>query len=163
MQRRVGGQIATTVFILFLLTACRTRNAPVEDDKTAAINVVLAHEQAVQAYDFDKVDSLHTPDARVIEEGYPHPFEPAERQDWQPYKDAGLRVDYHPQDAVADVRGNVAWVTLTLHSRWTADTPAGRAMLGGSAWRGTWVETFILVKTPGGLENRVPSYQHAFS
>ena len=25
---------------------------------------VLAYEQAVQGYDFDKVDSLHTPDAR---------------------------------------------------------------------------------------------------
>ena len=46
------------------------------DDKKAAIAVVLAHELAVQSYDFDKVDSLHTPDARVIEESYPHPFEP---------------------------------------------------------------------------------------
>ena len=62
----------------------RTRTAPEEDDKQAAINVVLAHERAVQAYDFDKVDSLHTPDARVIEESYPHPFEPDERRGWQP-------------------------------------------------------------------------------
>jgi len=140
---------ATTVLILFVLTACRTSTAP-EDDNKAAINVVLAHERAVQTYDFDKVDSLHTPDARVVEESYPHPFEPDERQGWQLYKDAGLHVDYHPQDAVAEVRGNVAWVTVTLHSIWTADTPAGRAMLGGSKWRGTWVESFILVKTPAG-------------
>jgi ketosteroid isomerase-like protein len=150
MQRRAGMIFATTALISIVLAACRTRTASVEDDKKAAINVVLAHEQAVQAYDFDKVDSLHTPDARVIEESYPHPFEPDERQGWQVYKDAGLHVDYHAQDVVAEVRGNVAWVTGTLHSTWTADTPAGRAMLGGSTWRGTWVESFILVKTLGG-------------
>ena len=51
---------------------------------------------------------------------------------------------------MADVRGNVAWVTLTLHSVWTADTPAGRAMLGGSEGHATYVESFILVKTPAG-------------
>jgi ketosteroid isomerase-like protein len=138
------------IFFVFVLTACRTHNAPAVDDEKAAINVVLAHEQAVEAYDFDKVDSLHTPDARAIEESYPHPFEPGERQDWQVYKDAGLHVDYHPQDAVADVRGNVAWVTLTLHSVWTASTPAGRAMNGGSEFRATFVESFILVKTQAG-------------
>ena len=113
MQRRAGMIFATTALISIVLAACRTRTASVEDDKKAAINVVLAHEQAVQAYDFDKVDSLHTPDARVIEESYPHPFEPDERQGWQVYKDAGLHVDYHAQDVVAEVRGNVAWVTGT--------------------------------------------------
>ena len=104
MQRRAGMIFATTALISIVLAACRTRTASVEDDKKAAINVVLAHEQAVQAYDFDKVDSLHTPDARVIEESYPHPFEPDERQGWQVYKDAGLHVDYHAQDVVAEVR-----------------------------------------------------------
>lgn len=150
MERRVKVFFATTVVIFFALVACRTRTMQEEDDKKAVINVVLAHEQAVQEFDLDKVDSLHTPDARVIEESYPHPFEPEERRDWQLNKDAGLHVKYRPEDAVADVRGNVAWVTVTLHSIWTADTPTGRAMLGGSEWRGTWVESFILVKTPGG-------------
>jgi hypothetical protein len=120
-----------------------------EDDKKAAINVALTHERAIQAYDFDRVDSLHTPDVRVIEDSYPHPLEPAERQDWQLYKDAGIHVDYRPQDAVAEVR-DVAWVTLGLHSTWTTDTSVGRTMLGGSEWRGSWVETFILVKTAAG-------------
>jgi membrane-associated protease RseP (regulator of RpoE activity) len=150
MQRRVGVLFATTVLIFFVLAACRTRTPSEEDDKKVAIHVVLAHERAVQEYDLDKVDSLHTPDARVIEESYPHPFEPEERRDWQLNKNAGLHVEYHPQDAVADIRGNVAWVTVALHSVWTSDTPAGRAMLGGSEWRGTWVESFVLVKTPGG-------------
>lgn len=147
MQRQVGMLLATAVLISVVLGACKTHTASEEDDKKAAIAVVLAHAQAVQAYDFDKVDSLHTPDARVIEESYPHSFEPDERRSWQVNKDAGLHVDYHPQDAVADVRGNIAWVTVTLHSVWTADSPAGRAMLGGSTWRGTCVESYILVKT----------------
>jgi len=70
MQRRVEVHFATTVLIISLLTACRTRTAAEEnkdDDKQAAINVVLAHEQACQSYDFDKLDSLFTPDAREIE------------------------------------------------------------------------------------------------
>src|SRR5580693_8067551 len=107
MQRRVGVLFAATVLIFFVLGAWRTRTAAQEDDKQAAINVVLAHEGAVQDYDFDKADSLHTPDARVIEESYPHPFEPEERQGWELYKNAGLHIDYHPQDAVAEVRGDV--------------------------------------------------------
>jgi hypothetical protein len=143
MQRRVGVLFAITVLISILLGACGMRTTSEEDDKKAAINVVLAHEQGVQAYDFDKVDSLHTPDARAIEEFYPHPFEPAERRGYQAYKDVGMRIVYHPQDAVADVRGNIAWVTVALHSSWTADTPARRAMLGGREWRGTYVESFI--------------------
>ena len=149
MQRRVGVLFATTVLIFFVPAACRTRTASEEDDKKTAINVVLAHEQAVQAYDFDKVDSLHTPDARGIEESYPHPLEPDERRSYQAYKDAGIRIDYHPQDAVAEVRANVAWVTVTLHSVWTADTPAARAALGErSVWHATYVESIVLVKTP---------------
>src|ERR1700735_5128201 len=149
MQRQAGVLFATTVLIFCVLAGCRTRTASEEDDKKAAINVVLAHELACQTYDFDKEDSLHTPDARVIEESYPHPLEPEQRQSYQVYKDAGIRIDYHPQDAVAEVRGNVAWVTVTLHSIWTADNPVGRAMIGGE-WHVTFVESFILVKTQEG-------------
>jgi ketosteroid isomerase-like protein len=150
MQRRLSALFATAALFSVVLAGCRTSTAPQADDKQAAINVALANERAVQENDFDKVDSLYTPDARVIEESYPHPFEPDERRDWQFNKEAGLHVEYHPQDPVADVRGNVAWVTLTLHSIWTADAPAGRAMLGGSIERETYVETFIVVKTPAG-------------
>jgi S1-C subfamily serine protease len=37
-----------------------------------------------------------------------------------------------------------------LHSVWTADTPAGRALLDGNESRATFVESFVLVKTPQG-------------
>jgi hypothetical protein len=149
MQRQVEVLFASTILILFALAACGTRSTQ-GDDKMAAIDVVLAHERAVQEFDFDKMDSLHTPDARVIEDSHPHPFEPNQRQGWQLNKDAGLHVVYGPEDAVADVRGNVAWVTLTLHSTWTADTPDGRVLLGGNVGHETYVETFIMVKTPAG-------------
>jgi ketosteroid isomerase-like protein len=150
MQRRVGIFFATTVLILIVLAAGRTRTAPQADDKQAAVNVVLAYEKAVQSYDFEGLDSLNTPDARSIDESYPHPLEPGERRAFQSYKDANMRIDYHPQDAVAEVRNDISWVTVTLHSVWKADTPAGRAMLGGSEYHGTYVESFILVRTPVG-------------
>jgi hypothetical protein len=128
-----------------------SRTVTVDDERQAAIAVVLAHEIAVQTYDFDKLDSLHTTDYRGIEESYPQPRRRLQYvEDFKPMKDAGVRIDYHPQDAVAEVRGDAAWVTLTLHSVWTADSPAGRAMLGGNEWRVTFVESFVLVKTPEG-------------
>jgi hypothetical protein len=139
----------TAILISVVLGACKTRTAAEENEKKAAINVVLAHEQACQTYDFDKLDSLHTPDSRGIEESYPGPTEPGLRHFYQSMKDAGVRIDYRPQDAVAEVRGNVAWVTVTLHSVWTADNPVGRAMIGRE-WHVTFVESFILVKTPEG-------------
>ena len=150
MQRRAKLLLATPVLIVLALASCSTRTASKEDDKKAAINAVLAHELACQTYDFDKLDSLHTPDSQGIEESYPQPFEPGARGSYQAFKDAGIRIDYHPQDAVAEVRGDVAWVTVTLHSVWTADTPAGLAMLGVREGYATYVESFILVKTPAG-------------
>ena len=162
MERRVGMLFAITIVISIVLGACNTRPASEGDEKKAAINVVLAHELACQNYDFDKLDSLHMPDARGIEDSYPEPTEPGLRRAYQADKDAGIHIDYHPQDAVADVRGDVAWVTITLHSVWTADTPEGRAMIGGE-WHATFVESFILEKTPEGWKialghtSRLPS------
>jgi len=150
MQRRVAILLSTAVVISIVLCACKARTTSQEEDKKAAIAVVLAHELACQTYDFDKLDSLHTPDARGIEESYPHATEPDLRQGYQALKDAGVRIDYRPQDAVAEVRGDVAWVTVTLHSVWTADSATGRAMLGGKEWHATFVESHVLVRTPDG-------------
>jgi PDZ domain/SnoaL-like domain len=148
MQPRIVLLFATTALISIVQCACG-RTASVEDDKKAAINVVLAHELACQNYDFDKLDSLHTPDARGIEESYPGPTEPGLRHFYQSMKDAGVHIDYRPQDAVAETRGDVAWVTVTLHSIWTANNPVGQAIIGGE-WHATFVESFILVRTAEG-------------
>jgi hypothetical protein len=126
MRRRVGILFTAMIVTSIVLGACSPCMASEDDDKKAVIDVVLAHEKACQDYDFVKLDSLHTSDARGIEESYPHPTEPELRQGYQVYKDAGVHIDYHPQDAMAEVRGNVAWVTITLHSIWTADTAVGR-------------------------------------
>jgi ketosteroid isomerase-like protein len=150
MQRLVVKFLSTAIVVSIVLGACKGRTTSEEDDKKAAIAVVLAHELACQTYDFDKLDSLHTPDSRGIEESYPHPSEPDLRQGYQALKNAGVHIDYRPQDAVAEVRGDVAWVTVTLHSIWTADSAAGQAMLGGNVWHATFVESHVLVKTPDG-------------
>jgi hypothetical protein len=52
MERRVG-MLFATVLITVLPGACSTHTS-LEDDKRAAIAVVLAHELACQTYDFDK-------------------------------------------------------------------------------------------------------------
>src|SRR6516162_10490884 len=55
MQRQVEVLFASTILILFALAACGTRSTQ-GDDKMAAIDVVMAHERAVQEFDFDKMD-----------------------------------------------------------------------------------------------------------
>jgi hypothetical protein len=127
MERRVG-MLFATVLITVLPGACSTHTS-LEDDKRAAIAVVLAHELACQTYDFDKLDSLHTPDSQGIEESYPQPSEPGLRQNYQVLTNAAVRIDYRPQDAVAEVQGNVAWVTVTF-------TVSGRRILrwAGLCW-----------------------------
>jgi hypothetical protein len=95
MRRRVGVLFATTVLNFLVLAARRARAASEENDKKTAINVVLAHERACQTCDFDKLDSLHKPDSRGIEEFYPHPFEPDEHRGHQAYQDAGRRMTTH--------------------------------------------------------------------
>ncbi|MBS0582234.1 MAG: PDZ domain-containing protein [Proteobacteria bacterium] len=150
MRFRIRLTFAAVALVVGLLAACGTRAKLQEDDKKAAINAALAFERAVQAYDFDKADSLVTPNARWIEESYSHPVEPDLRQTFQPFKDTGIRFEYGPRDAVANLENNVAVVTLTLHSTWTADTPAGRATLGGSKWRAIFVESMVLVRSREG-------------
>jgi SnoaL-like domain len=137
---------ATGIFIS-IAVACVIRKASAEDEKIAAINVVLAHEKACETYDLEKLDSMHTVDSRGIEESYPEPTEPGPRQFYQLINNAGVHIDYHPEDAVAQVRGDVAWVTVTLHSLLTADNPAPRAMIGGE-WHVAFVKSSVLVRTP---------------
>lgn len=69
----------------------------------------------------------------------------------QKHKDAKVHIDYRPRDFVVQVKGDVAWVTVTLDSIFSADTEAGKALLGGkSEWHPIFVESEILVRTPDG-------------
>ena len=149
MQRTILS-LATIILATVSVLLSGTRAAGQDDDKKAAESVVRAFEQAVQDFDIAKADSLCTPDARWIEESYPRPIEP-----WPAFllkaKDVKLRIDYRPQDFDVHVKGDVAWVTVTLNSIFKADNDAAKALLGGqSEWRPIFVESEILVKTPNG-------------
>jgi ketosteroid isomerase-like protein len=148
---RISLMFATIILVIsfsFLL-APGVRAASQEDDKKAAEIVVRSFEQAVQEFDFDKADSFLAPDARWIENSYPGPVEPGLRRAFQRYKDAKVRIDYHPQDAEVHVSGDVAWVTITLNSTWDAG-PAGALSDGKSKAHLIFVESEVLVRTPGG-------------
>jgi len=125
------------------------RAASQEEDKRAAELVVRSFEKAVQEFDFDKADSFLTPDARWIEDSYPHPVEPWMRRVLQGQKDAKTRIDFHLQDCEVHVSGDVAWVTITLNSTWEAG-PGGAFPDGKSKAHLVFVESESLVRTPGG-------------
>jgi len=150
-MQRISLVLATSVLVLSLPFLLRpgVRAASQEDDKKAAEQVVRSFEQAVQEYDFDRVDSFLTPDARWIENSYPCPVEPLLRRAFQTYKDAKIRIDYHPQDVVAHVSGDVAWVTITLNSTWDT-APDGKLWNGESEAHPIFVESEVLVRTPSG-------------
>lgn len=149
-MRRIRSLAVAIVVAIYILLAFGSR-AEAQDDKTAVENTVRTFERAVQEFDFAKADSLCTPDVRWIEDSYPNPLEPWMRTVLQKHKDARMRIDYRPRDFVVQVKGDVAWVTVTLDSVFTADTEAGKALLGGkSEWRPIFVESEILVKTRDG-------------
>jgi ketosteroid isomerase-like protein len=139
----------TLVISFSFLLAPRARAASQEDDKKAAELVVRSFEKAIQEYDFDKADSFLAPDARWIENSHPNPVEPELRRAFQTYKDAKQRIDYHPQDAEVHVSGDVAWVTITLNSTFEP-SPVGPFPYGKSKRHVIFVESEVLVRTPGG-------------
>ena len=129
MQRRVGVLFVTAVLLFFVLAACRTPTAGRGRRTTikAAINVVLAHEKAVPGGTIWTRWILCTHRTRVvIEDSYPHPFEPDEApKAGKSTRTLGttspmiLRAPW-PMCGV-----NVAWVTLALHSVWNCRYPCG--------------------------------------
>jgi ketosteroid isomerase-like protein len=164
VMQRISLLHVTVVVVISALLAPGTRADAQPDDKQAVENTVRAFEQAVQEYDFDKADSFLAPDARWIEDGYPAPVEPNTRRGFQRLKDMKISIDYHPQDAEVHVNGDVAWVTITLRSTFTAGSDAARALFGGQGERHpVLVESEILVRTPSGWKivlghsSRVPA------
>jgi ketosteroid isomerase-like protein len=121
-----------------------------QDDKKAVENVVRTFDQALQEYDFAKVNSLFTPDARWIEESYPRLVTDEEGTKWfEDAKAAKVKIAYHFRDLEAHVNGEVAWVTDILDAAFQADTDAGRALIGGkNEWHPVFVESEVLLKTP---------------
>jgi hypothetical protein len=120
------------------------------NEKQLIESTIQTFEHACESYDFDQANSLLTPDAQWIEDSYPEPAQFTAQSHWQNYKSAKLRINYHLRDFTTHINGDTAWSTLALDSTFTADNPAARALNENQKeWRGTFVETYVLVKLRG--------------
>jgi hypothetical protein len=122
-------------------------------EKSAAEATVRSYEQACEHFDFAQANALLAPDARWIEDSYPVPAEFTGQgwsKRWEEYKAAKLLINYQFGDFNTHIRGDVAWITLTLDSTFTADNKAALALnQNQQVWRGTFVETYVMVKIDG--------------
>lgn len=117
------------------------------DEKSAAETTVRTYEQACEHFDFEKANSMLAPGARWIEDSYPVPAEFTGKGRWEDYKAAKLRIEYQLRDFDTHIRGDVAWITLSLDGTFTADNKIALALNDNlREWRGTFVETYVLVK-----------------
>jgi ketosteroid isomerase-like protein len=134
------------------------------DDKSAVEETVRAMEDAVQAYDFTRQDSLLAPGARWIERSRPELAAFDGTGFFVEAKAAKILLTNHPHDFDIHIQGDVAWVTLLVDVATIASNETGRALLARTEveetgkpspddqreWRATYVESEVLVKTPRG-------------
>lgn len=125
-----------------------------DSEKAKVEATVRNYEHACERFDFSAANALLAQDARWIEDSTPEPAEfngKGWSKRWEEYKEAHLRIDYRLRDLDTNIRGDVAWTTLTLDGIFTADNPAALALNDNRAeWRGTYVETYVLVKIDNG-------------
>ncbi|MGA7573143.1 MAG: nuclear transport factor 2 family protein [Terriglobales bacterium] len=153
--------LAVAVLVAFALVTSGTERVLAQDNEKSAVEATVRDlEQSVQDYNHAKVNSLFTPEARWIEGSLPRKIE----DEWQlidKLKAAGIRIAYRLHDFETHVQGDVAWVTVTLDSTFSADSAEGQKLLphkdeGGCIVgkpcesRTTYVESEVLVKTPSG-------------
>jgi hypothetical protein len=123
-------------------------------DEVDAEAAVSRYEHACEQFDFTTANSLLAPDARWIEDSLAEPaiFDgKGWSKHWQEMKDAKVRLKYNIRDFDAHVRGGVAWLTVVLDAVATADTPAAIKANGNAReWRGTFAESYVLVKDDHG-------------
>jgi ketosteroid isomerase-like protein len=136
--------------LVFAILGSATGLIAQEAEKAKAEAVVRNYEHACETFDFATANSLLSKDARWIENSYPEPAEfngKGWSKRWEEYKAARLRIQYELRDLDTHISGDVAWITLALDSRFTADNAAALALNENLAeWRGTFVETYVLVK-----------------
>jgi ketosteroid isomerase-like protein len=136
------------------------------DERAAVEATVRGYEEAIQNFDFNKANSFLAPDAKWIERS---PAQTAAIDGtgggfWTEAKATKVRLKNEPHDFDIHVQGNVAWTTLFVDVTTTADTDAARNLLARTEteetgalsdpsqreWRGTYVESEVLTKTPSG-------------
>ena len=137
------------------------------DDKSAVEATVRAMEEAVQAYDFQKQGIrplLRHGHARGSERSRPELAAFDGTGFFVQAKAARVRLTNSPHDFDIHVQGNVAWITVLVDVTTIADNETARALLARTEveetgkpsppnqreWRATYVESEVLVKTPGG-------------
>jgi ketosteroid isomerase-like protein len=123
------------------------------DEKTAAEETVRKYEHACEVLDFATANSLLTPDARWIEDSYPEPAQftgEGWSRHWQEMKETKVHLRYQVRNFDTHIRGEVAWITVSLDSVATADTPEAIKANGHlREWRGTFVESYVLLREGG--------------
>jgi ketosteroid isomerase-like protein len=148
-----------------------------DNEKSAVEATVRDFEQAFQDYNYAKLNSLLTTDARSIMNSLP---EKTDRWEWldEP-KAAGIRYTLRLHDFETHVQGDVAWVTVALDQTASSDSAKGREMLlrpgpdknclsQGTqvSCKSAFVESEVLVKTPNGWKialihtSRLPKAQN---
>jgi ketosteroid isomerase-like protein len=155
--------LAVAVLVAFAFVTRGTGRVLAQDsEKSAAEATVRDLEQAAQDYNHAKVLSLLTPNARWIESSLPTKVDDLEWPQFEKAKAAGVRITNRPHDFETHVQGDVAWVTLTLDSTFSADSAEGQKFLLQGlkeyclsqativSCSVTFVESEVLVKTPSG-------------
>jgi hypothetical protein len=119
-------------------------------EAAAVEDTVRKYEHACEVFDFTTANSLLLQDARWIEDSYPEPAKftgEGWSKHWREMKDAKVRLSYRIRDFDTHIQGEIAWITLSLDTVATADTPEGVKANGGvTNWRGTFVESYVLLK-----------------
>jgi ketosteroid isomerase-like protein len=154
--------LAVVVLAALAFVTSGTERALAQDNEKSAVEATVRDlEQAAQDYNHAKVISLLTPDARWIERSLPTKADDLEWPQFEKAKAAGVRITNRPHDFETHVQGDVAWVTLTLDSTFSADSAEGQKWLQGLkeyclsqatsvSCEATFVESEVLVKTPNG-------------
>jgi ketosteroid isomerase-like protein len=147
---------------LAFVTSGTQRVLAQDDEKNAVEATVRGLEQAAQDYNHAKINSLLTPDARWIESSLPAKPDDLEWPWFVKAKAAGVRITNRPYDFETHVQGDVAWVTVSLDSTFSADTAEGQKLLlqgpkeyclsqgAHVSCEITFVESEVLVRTPSG-------------
>jgi len=152
------------VVLALIATPGWERMAAQSDDKSAVEATVRGMEEAVQNYDFKRQDSLLAPGARWIERSRPELAAFDGTGFFVRAKAAKVRLTNSPHDFDVHVQGDVAWITVLVDVTTIADNEEARALLarteleetgkpsppGQREWRATYVESEVLVRTPGG-------------
>ena len=138
---------------IILIATTNLQGAVQDDERKAAEETVRNYEHACEQFDFTTANSLLMPDARWIEDSYPEPAKFTGQgwsKHWEEMKKAKVQLHYQIRDFETHIRGDVAWITVSLDTVAKADTPEAIKINGNvREWRGIFVESYVLINDRG--------------